>query len=86
MRNRLILNVGFRGSGKSTLAAGILRKNNGVFVFDPHMDTAYSWILNTARTIEQLEDYSRWRREAKPSRVALSYVAGWPSRSLRGAE
>jgi hypothetical protein len=74
MRNRLILCVGFRGSGKSTLAAGILRKNNGVFVFDPHVDTAYSWIPNTARTIEQLDNYSRWRREAKPNRVALRYV------------
>ena len=65
MRNRLILCVGFRGSGKSTVASSILLANDGVFLFDPHGDPAYSWIKNTARSVEELEDYSRWRREAK---------------------
>jgi hypothetical protein len=74
MRNRLILCVGFRGSGKSTLSSGIMRRNNGVFVFDPHFDSAYSWIPNTARTVGQLNDYARWRREAKPQKVVLRYV------------
>ncbi|HYY73163.1 MAG TPA: hypothetical protein VE778_06185 [Candidatus Bathyarchaeia archaeon] len=74
MRNRLILCVGFRGSGKSTTASSILRANNGVFVFDPHCDEAYRWIRNTALSAEELEDYSRWRREANPRRVALRYV------------
>lgn len=74
MRNLLILCVGFRGSGKSTVAASILRANDGVFVSDPHVDDAYRWIQNTARSVEELEDYSRWRREAKPSRIALRYL------------
>lgn len=75
MRNRLILLVGFRGSGKSTVSSGILRANNGVFVFDPHGDGAYDWIRNTARSLEHLQDYSRWRREAKPeTRCAIRYV------------
>jgi hypothetical protein len=74
MRNRLILCVGFRGSGKSTVASAILRANNGVFVFDPHGDPAYSWIPNTARSVEELEDYSRWRREANPKQVRLRYI------------
>jgi hypothetical protein len=74
MRNRLILCVGFRGSGKSTVASAILRSNNGIFVFDPHGDPAYSWIPNTARSVEELEDYSRWWREANPKRIWLRYV------------
>lgn len=74
MRNRLILCVGFRGSGKSTVASSILRANNGVFLFDPHGDDAYRWILNTAHSVVELEDYSRWRRAANPKRVALRYV------------
>lgn len=74
MQNKIVLIVGFRGSGKSTVASSILRANNGVFLFDPHFDPAYSWIPNTARTIEQLEDYSRWRREAKPKRIGLRYI------------
>lgn len=74
MRNRLILCVGFRGSGKSTVASTILRANNGAFVFDPHCDPAYSWIPNTARSIEQLADYARWRREASPKRVWVRYI------------
>ncbi len=74
MNNRIILVVGFRGSGKSTVASSILRANNGVFVFDPHVDPAYSWIPNTARTAEELADYSRWRREANPKRVGVRYV------------
>ncbi len=74
MQNRIVLVVGFRGSGKSTVAASILRANNGVFVFDPHVDPAYSWIPNTARTVEQLADYSRWRREVSPKRVWVRYV------------
>ena len=44
------------------------------FLFDSHFDPAYSWIPNTARTTEQLEDYSRWQREAKPKRIGLRYV------------
>ena len=75
MRNRLILCVGFRGSGKSTVASSILRANNGVLVFDPHGDPAYSWIKNTARSVEELEDYFRWRREAKPeTKAAIRFV------------
>jgi hypothetical protein len=74
MQNRIILVVGFRGSGKSTVAAAILKQKNGVLVFDPHGDPAYAWIPNTARAVEALEDYSRWRREAKPPRVWLRYV------------
>jgi len=74
MNNRIILVVGFRGSGKSTVASSILRANNGVFVFDPHVDPAYSWIPNTARTAEELADYTRWRREANPKRVGVRYV------------
>jgi hypothetical protein len=75
MRNRLILCVGFRGSGKSTVASSILRANTGVFVFDPHGDDVYRWIRNTARSIGELDDYSRWRREAKPeTRAAIRYV------------
>ena len=65
VRNRLVLLVGFRGSGKSTVALNILRANNGVFLFDPHFDSAYSWIPNTARSVEELENYTRWRREAR---------------------
>jgi hypothetical protein len=74
MQNRIVLIVGFRGSGKSTVASSILRANNGIFLFDPHFDPAYSWIPNTARSVEQLEDYSRWRREANPKRIGLRYV------------
>lgn len=75
VRNRLILCVGFRGSGKSTVASSSLRAKRGIFLFDPHGDDAYRWIPNTARDVEQLEDYSRWRHAAKPeSRVALRYV------------
>lgn len=70
----MILCVGFRGSGKSTVASAILRANNGVFVFDPHVDAAYSSIPNMAHTVEELGDYSRWRREANPKRVRLRYV------------
>jgi hypothetical protein len=74
VQNRIILCVGFRGSGKSTVAASILRANSGIFCFDPHGDDAYRWIPNTARSIEALEDYYRWRREANPKRVGLRYV------------
>lgn len=74
VNNRIILVVGFRGSGKSTIGSGILKANNGVFVFDPHVDDAYRWIPNTARTMEQLEDYSRWHQEVKPKLTALRYV------------
>lgn len=75
MRNRLILCAGFRGSGKSTVASNILRTNDGVLCFDPHGDDAYRWIKNTARSIEELEDYSRWRREAKPeTRAVIRYI------------
>ncbi|HVB33677.1 MAG TPA: hypothetical protein VNJ52_04785 [Patescibacteria group bacterium] len=74
MQNRLILCVGFRGSGKSTVASAILKPHNGVFVFDPHGDDAYRWIPNTARDLEELEDYSRWYGEAKPQKSALRYV------------
>lgn len=70
MKNRLILCVGFRGSGKSTVASAILRANDGVLVYDPHGDDAYRWIPNSARSIEELEDFSRWRREAKPKTKA----------------
>ncbi len=75
MRNRIVLIVGFRGSGKSTVSSSILRANTGIFLFDPHGDDAYRWIRNTARSVEELEDYSRWRRETKPeTRVALRYI------------
>ena len=74
MENRLILCVGFRGSGKSTVASNILEANNGVFVFDPHVDPAYRWIRNTAHAVEQLEDYARWHREARPKRAMLRYI------------
>lgn len=75
VKNRLILCVGFRGSGKSTVASNILRANNGIFLFDPHFDDAYHWIRNTARSVEEIKDYSRWRGEAKPeTRVALRYI------------
>ena len=75
MRNRLILNVGFRGSGKSTVASSILKPNDGVFVFDPHGDDCYRFIPNTARSLEELEDFSRWRRVAKPeTRVMIRYI------------
>jgi len=74
MQNRIVLTVGWRGSGKSTLASGILKANNGIFLYDPHHDPAYSWIPNTARDVEQLEDYKRWRREANPKRIALRFV------------
>lgn len=75
MRNRLILCVGFRGSGKSTVASSILRVNSGIFLFDPHGDPAYSWIKNTARSVQELEDYSRWRREARPeTRAVIRYI------------
>ena len=72
--NRIVLVCGFRGSGKSTLAAGILRRNGGTFVFDPHCDPVYQWVSNTARTPAELADYSRWHREAKPKRTALRYI------------
>ena len=75
MRNRLILCVGFRGSGKSTVSSSILRANSGIFLFDPHGDPAYSWIKNTARSVEELEDFARWRREARPeTKVVIRYV------------
>ena len=75
MRNRLILCVGFRGSGKSTVASSILRANSGVFLFDVHNDDVYRWIPNTARSLEELEDFSRWRREANPkTRPAVRYI------------
>jgi hypothetical protein len=74
MQNKIVLVVGFRGSGKSTVASSILKANNGIFLFDPHFDPAYSWIPNAARTIEQLDDYARWRREAKPQRIGIRYV------------
>jgi len=75
MQNRIILIVGFRGSGKSTVASSILRANDGVLVFDPHGDPAYSWIKNTGRSIEELKDYSHWRRQAKPqTKVAIRYI------------
>ena len=74
VQNRIILIVGFRGSGKSTVASNILKANNGIFSFDPHFDSAYLWISNTARSVEELGDYSRWHREAKPKRTALRYV------------
>lgn len=73
MKNRLILCVGFRGSGKSTVASRIL-ESRAAFVFDPHCDPAYRWIQNTARTAEQLADYSRWHREAKPKLTALRFI------------
>jgi hypothetical protein len=74
VRNRLILCVGFRGSGKSTVASGILKANNGVFVFDPHVDDVYRWLRNTARSRSQFEDYIRWCKEAKPERIACRYI------------
>jgi hypothetical protein len=74
VEDRIVLIVGFRGSGKSTVAATIQRQKNGVLVFDPHGDPAYAWIPNTARTIEELGDYARWVREAKPPRVWLRDV------------
>lgn len=80
MRNRLIVCVGFRGSGKSTVASNILRANDAVFVFDPHGDPAYSWIPNTARTVEELNDYHRWFREIVrsgqyvPKRCCIRYL------------
>jgi hypothetical protein len=73
VRNRLILCVGYRGSGKSTVASRIL-EDRAAFVFDPHCDPAYHWIQNTARTTEQLADYSRWHREAKPKVTALRFI------------
>jgi hypothetical protein len=51
-----------------------------VFVFDPHGDPAYSWIPNTARSIEQLKDYQRWFRESVrsgqnvPKRCCIRYI------------
>ena len=74
LQNRLILCVGFRGSGKSTVASNVLRRNVAVFVFDPHGDSAYFWIPNTARTVEQLKDYTRWCRESKPQRGWIRYI------------
>jgi hypothetical protein len=80
MQNRLILCVGFRGSGKSTVASNILRRNLAVFVFDPHGDPAYAWIRNTARSVEQLNDYRRWFRESVktgrnvPERCCIRYI------------
>jgi len=74
MQNRCVLIVGYRGSGKSTAASAILRVNNGIFCFDPHGDEVYKWIPNTARSLEELEDYSRWRREASPKRIGLTYI------------
>lgn len=56
------------------MASSILRPNVAVFVFDPHHDPAYSWVKNTARTIEQLNDYERWCRQAKPKRGWIRYV------------
>ena len=66
--------VGFRGSGKSTAASNILQANDGVFVFDPHVDPVYRWIKNKADSVEELEDYARWHREAKPDRTMLRYI------------
>jgi hypothetical protein len=43
-------------------------------VFDPHGDEVYRWLPNTARSVEALEDYSRWRREANPKRIGLRYI------------
>jgi hypothetical protein len=74
VKNFLILCVGFRGSGKSTVASRILQSNNGVFVFDPHGDDAYRGIPNTSRSVEELEDYRRWRRDANPKRIAVRYI------------
>lgn len=75
MQNRIVLVVGFRGSGKSTVASSILKPNDGIFVFDVHGDEVYRFIPNTARSIEELEDYSRWRREARPeTRVAIRFI------------
>jgi RHS repeat-associated protein len=75
MQNRCVLIVGFRGSGKSTVASSILRVNDGVIVFDPHGDDAYRFISNTARSLEELDDFSRWWREAKPeTRAMIRYV------------
>jgi hypothetical protein len=80
VRNRLIVCVGFRGSGKSTVASTILRANDAVFVFDPHGDAAYSWIPNTAHSVEELKDYQRWFRESvksgrnAPKRCCARYV------------
>jgi hypothetical protein len=75
VQNRLILCVGFRGSGKSTVASSILKPNDGIFVFDPHGDDPYRWIRNTSRNVEELEDYSRWRREGKPeTRAVIRYI------------
>jgi len=76
MKNRLILCVGFRGSGKSTVASSILGENDGALIFDPHGDDAYKGAApNTARSIDELEDYCRWRRESKPgTRTAIRYI------------
>jgi hypothetical protein len=76
MKNRLILCVGFRGSDKSTVASSILRENDGALIFDPHGDDAYKGAVpNTARSIDELEDYCRWRRESKPgTRAAIRYI------------
>jgi hypothetical protein len=57
------------------VASSILRANNGIFLFDPHCDDAYYWIRNTARSVEELQDFSRWRREAKPqTRAMIRYL------------
>jgi predicted AAA+ superfamily ATPase len=50
MKNKIVLIVGFRGSGKTTVASNILQAQDAVFVFDPHLDDAYAWIPNTARS------------------------------------
>ena len=75
MRNRCVLLVGERGRGKSTLAAAILKPQPGVLVYDPHCDEVYRFIPNTARSLEELDDFSRWRREAKPeTRSMIRYI------------
>ncbi len=56
------------------MASRILEEKSGVFVFDPHVDPAYRWIQNTARTMEQLVSYSRWHREAKPKLTVLRFI------------
>lgn len=74
MQNRIILCVGHRGSGKSTVSSGILKANNGSFLFDPHFDLAYSWIPNRADCAKKFNDYARWVGEAGPKRIACRYV------------
>jgi hypothetical protein len=74
MRNKIILIVGFRGSGKTTVASNILRAQDAVFVFDPHVDEAYRWVPNTARNEKQLTNYPKWATLARPNRVACRFV------------